>query len=93
MLETLKEGKRFKIHSLMAGENRYLFVCARYSYFLTKFNLIDRTCLFRNTFGFIFRGRQASCKTSLTMTRSTRYQEIDVDDNFLDLIYEPREVR
>ena len=42
MLETLKEGKRFKIHNLMAGENRYLLVCARYSYFMTIFRLIVR---------------------------------------------------
>ncbi len=28
----------------------------------------------------------------MTATRSTRYQEIPVDDNFMDVVYEPREV-
>lgn len=30
---------------------------------------------------------------TLTAQRMTRYKDVPVDDNFLDLIYEPREVR
>ncbi len=38
------------------------------------------------------RSRQDKSRISLTANRSTRYQETEVDDNFLDLVYEPREV-
>jgi hypothetical protein len=38
-----------------------------------------------------YRGWQNK-ETSLTATRTTQYQPITADENFIDLIFEPREV-
>ena len=38
------------------------------------------------------RGKMPSCPVALTATRSTHYKPIPVNDNFLDLVYHPREV-
>ena len=33
------------------------------------------------------------CDVTLTSSRVTRYQTVDVDDNLVELVYQPREVR
>lgn len=64
-----------------------------------SFALFNAHYIFNYFLGCIFipmppvhcRSKRTVCQVVLTATRTTRYQPLSAGDNFLDLLYEPRE--